>query len=589
MKGPSRPLSKTQEWLCWICGGLLLCSSIAGLYFHGPKAWKQIQTLRAKPAGNTASRVNTSMINPLLRNCGPAAGELIGLWVGFVIVSLPGKKRRKAGGPPETAAQLVPEPRPVRMLPSGSKKTQWQVCNILNAETDYRQIWQFDASNRKFLLGKEQSSIPGEPLATGLVAKDWRTLWQSKLNVVWLPPEHVFFRVAQFPMSSPEETRAMVELQLEKLSPIPVTQALWTVHTLPASAGSHAEPGTSQIKVENLQTLIVVIVSRSVVEEFLGKLEGQGYMSDRLELSFLDQLEATPVTEDGAWIYPETKEGADTALVAWWYGGNLRNLDLLVLPPGGDLAASLRDQLTQMAWAGELEGWLASPPRWHLVADATLAAKWEAPLREGLEAPVEAISPLPMPDLAARTARRAVQEGSSPGLLPVEFSARYRQQFVDRLWLQGLGTTLAAYLVGLAIYFVAVLFMSYKTSAVEGQVALNANSYTNALQLKAKYAVLSDRKELKFAALDSWEAVAETLPESVTLDSLNFSDKKLTLNGTAVHVNDVLDFYDKVRNAEIRGQPLFDPNGGEPPHPRLAMGGAVQWDFVLLLRRSEPE
>ena len=58
-----------------------------------------------------------------------------------------------------------------------------------------------------------------------------------------------------------------------------------------------------------------MIVARNVVEEFLGQLEGHGYLADRLELSLLDQLQATPIVEDGAWIYPQVKDGKATALV----------------------------------------------------------------------------------------------------------------------------------------------------------------------------------------------------------------------------------------------------------------------------------
>ena len=83
----------------------------------------------------------------------------------------------------------------------------------------------------------------------------------------------------------------------------------------------------------------------------------------------LDQLAATPATDDGAWIYPALLNGQNAALVAWWFGGALRNLSYVVLPPDGDRAKSLQAQLAQLAWAGELEGWLTAQPQWHLVAD----------------------------------------------------------------------------------------------------------------------------------------------------------------------------------------------------------------------------
>src|SRR6266566_3936529 len=199
------------------------------------------------------------------------------------------------------------------------KKSRWHSCNVLQVSAEARQIWQFDARNGAFVLNRQQTSFAGEPLPARLVAKDWRTLWQPKLNIAWLPPEQVFLRVAQFPASDFNETLAMVELQLEKLSPMPVAQIVWSIHVLP-----HTE--------ETLQTVVLMIVARNVVEEFLGQLEGQGYLADRLELPLLDQLQATTVAEDGAWIYPQTRDGKNTALVAWWYGGVLQNVDLLTLP-----------------------------------------------------------------------------------------------------------------------------------------------------------------------------------------------------------------------------------------------------------------
>ena len=246
---------------------------------------------------------------------------------------------------------------------------RWQFCNILHAGTDAHRLWQFDAKGGGFALKREHGGASGEPLPFNLVAKSWRSLWQPKLNVAWLPPENVFLRVVELPRINFEETLAMVELQLEKLSPIPVTQIVWNIHLLPHTEG-------------NLQTVIVMIVARNTVEEFLGQLEGQGYLADRLELPLLDQLQATTITRNGAWIYPEVAGGRNAALVAWWYGGVLQNLSLITLP-AANRPESLKEQLLQMAWAGELEGWLPAPPAWHLVADAPTAARRGACTRIG--------------------------------------------------------------------------------------------------------------------------------------------------------------------------------------------------------------
>jgi hypothetical protein len=481
-------------------------------------------------------------------------------------------KSRKAAAAPPTEAVPKTAPRPVTKK---ARKAPIHSCNVLQVGPQTRHLWQFGARGRGFVLNREQSSVAGEPLPARIIGKDWRNLWQRKLNIAWLPPEQVFVRVTQLPSSDFNETLAMVELQLEKLSPLPVTQIVWSIQVLP-----HTEP--------TLQTVIVMIVSRNVVEEFLGQLEGQGYLADRLELPRLDQLQATAITRDGAWIYPEPAGVSHAALVAWWCGGVLQDLGLITLPPA-DRPAGLKEQLLQMAWAGELEGWLTAPPAWHLVADGPTAAEWEPALREGLEQPLEVSAPLAPPALAALTATRVAQTETQANLLPAEFASRYQQQFVDRLWMRGLGAIIGLYLVGVLIYFAWLQYALHDTGKVEQQVASLGPTYTNALLLKARFQVLKDRQDLKYAALDCWKAVAELLPEGVTLEGFNFNDgKRLSLNGTAPtgHEKQLIDFDADIHKAKKDSQLLFDPNAGEHIIYQNR-GGNAAWSCVLELKRGD--
>ena len=452
----------------------------------------------------------------------------------------------------------------------------WHFCNVLDASAEPRRVWQFDARNEAFSLKSELTARNGDPLPPNIIAKSWGALLKKKLNVAWLPAENVFLRVAQFPASTPEETRAMVELQLEKLSPIPVGQTLWTMQVLPKTNS----PGET----ENLQTIVVIIVARSIVEEFLGKLEGQGYMADRIELPMLDQLQSTPIAGDGAWIYPESDGPTKHALAAWWYGGVLQNLALLSMEAGG--IASLKDQLVQMTWAGELEGWLTSAPKWHFVGAAT--DSWHAALREALDQPVEVIPPVPEQQLAAMTAKRAASTEANNNLMPPEYATRYHQQFVDRLWGRGLLAVFGLYAVGLAIYFVALAVFSSLTGRVESRAMAISNTYTNSLQLKEMLGVLEQRETLKFGALDCWEAVAETMPTGLQLEVLNFNDgKTLGLRGTAPmdQVTNITDFYDSLRRWKKGSQPLFDTANSEGYSSQVA-GGSVNWSFELDLKQQ---
>jgi hypothetical protein len=453
-------------------------------------------------------------------------------------------------------------------------------CNVLQSTGNDRKLWQFSTQG-SFPLKAEHATKDGSFLPPHLAQKSWPQLWQPRLNVAWLPPENVFFRVVQLPPSTAAETLAMVELQLEKLSPIPVGQAVWSAYTLPQPANAPAS---------ELQTLVVMFVERDVVEAFLGGLEGQGYLADRIELKALDQIAAEKIDVNGAWIYPGLSGGPDTALVAWWYGGKLQSLNTLTLPATGDRADGLKEQLAQMAWAGELEGWLTALPTWTLVADNDSVAQWEAPLRQGLDAPIRLANPAAVGALANLTAKRSAQSDGKGNLIPPEYATRYRNQFFDRLWIRGMLAVGAVYLVIVAIYMAAVGVQEYRVSKVEAYVENLGPTYTNALQLRERLQVLTTREELKFAALDCWKVTAELLPETLTLDQYAFADgRRLRLSGTAPgdSANDVITFYRDIQKATLKGQPIFDFTKGQPLSSVAGVGGVVNWNFTLELKRTE--
>lgn len=459
----------------------------------------------------------------------------------------------------------------------GAKR--WNTCNVLALGAETRHLWQFEAKGEDFKLDRELTVRGGDSLPDA-VKKSWSSLWQSKLNVACLPPDRVFLRVAQFPKATFAETVQMVDLQMEKLSPMPVGQIVWSIHCLDHPAGTQ-------------QTVIVTIAARDAVEAFLGKLEGDGFLPDRLEICALDQLLATEIPTDGAWIYPETLGGAETALVAWWYGGVLRSLDILTLPtthftPGSANVSGLAEQISQMAWSGEVDGWLTSPPRWHLVVPQGVTPVWEMALRNALNEPIHLVAPAPSAVIAARTAKRAATQEAST-LLPPENAVRYRQQFADRLWMRGLAAAVVLYLAGVAIYFSWLGGSWWQTSRVEKQVAGLSQTYTNALQLRARYNVLKDRQELKYAALDCWRLAADKWPGDATLEGFSFIDgERLTLNGTAPQdaVSGLIDFYNDIRKAKLEGKEIFKPTSESLTY-RAGAGGTVSWNFSLELKRTE--
>jgi hypothetical protein len=455
---------------------------------------------------------------------------------------------------------------------------RWHSCNVLHAGRERKTLWQFATGSGKNALQREEAKLPDEPLPLKAVGKDWHTLFQPKLNVAWLPRDQVFLRVIQLPKSDdPAEIRSMVDLQLEKVSPMPVPHIIWGYEVVPHSG------------LLEMQTVVVIIVARNQVEAFLGNLEGQGYLADRLELPFFDELRATQITGDGVWLYPGLGSKISSCLVAWWYGGVLQNLALLQLPDSDNRGAALQEQIGQMNWAGELEGWLTSLPVYHLVTDTTAAEAWKPLFLP--EQRVEVVAPVPARELAALTAKRAVYNGSTTNLLPPEFAARYRQKFIDRLWMRGLGAVLMLYILSVVVYYGFVKVADFRYSSLKGDLKDTSIQYTNTIQLREKVRVLQDQLDLQYAALDCYKAVAELLPPEITLDSFNFErGRRLTLIGTAPgdDVPKVQGFFDAMRKFETKpGEPLFSKVELLRINPR--QGNDKSWSFVCDLKRADTE
>jgi hypothetical protein len=206
---------------------------------------------------------------------------------------------------------------------------------------------------------------------------------------------------------------------------------------------------------------------------------------------------------------------------------------------------------------------------------------------------VKIVAPPAPAELAGRSAKRAAAAEAKVNLLPAEYSSRYREQFFDRLWLHGLGYAGVIYAVCLVIYFCAVGFLGYRTRGVESQVAAISGSYTNAIQLKARLGVLQERAQLKYAALDCWQLIAQELPPGVMLQRSSFVDgRKVSLAGqvAAADIQKLTDFYDALRKVKMNNQPMFNVSSdvGDQLNYRNS-GGMAAWNFALELLHTEAE
>ena len=458
------------------------------------------------------------------------------------------------------------------------KKTNLNSCNVLELHPGGRRLWEFDVTGGVVKVNLDQSSVPPQPLPAKVIGKDWHTLWQRKLNIAWLPAGQVFLRAIQVPATEFGELVSMVELQLEKISPLPVTQIVWTIEPL-------------ALERDGMRTVIVALVSRNVVEAFLGQLEADGFLADRLELPELHQLLSVRL-DDGIWLIPNRERRL--CLVAWMAGGTLQNLQLIHLPESIPGAVVAIEHLTKMAWAGEVEGWLPAPILVHLLADVATAEGWQQPLEEWANHAVQVVPPRTAAQLAEFSARRAAVGESKANLLPPEHAVRYRQQFVDRLWMRGVLGLFCVYLLGLGVYFGGLRVVRFQDNRMDKRVAALSGAYTNALQMKARMEVLQEQVNLKYAALDSWKVVSELLPPDLTLSWLSFQKGRiLHVDGIAPQEqsSQITDYNEALNKARLNGQPVFSkvnpPKLSERPGP----GGTrvTAWNFDCELNRTEIE
>lgn len=243
----------------------------------------------------------------------------------------------------------------------------------------------------------------------------------------------------------------------------------------------------------------------------------------------------------------------------------------------------------QVAWAGELEGWLNLPVKWHLVAEEQSGGTADGIFAGWTEAPPMRHAALDRKGLARFSAKRAAKQEATADLMPVDFATKYHQQYVDRLWMRGLGAVVGVYIAGVVIYMVALQVLNYRAGSVKSEVAAVANTYTNVLRLKERTQVLQEQLNLKYAALDCWKVASEHLPADFNLINLQFGrNGLLQIIGTAPSGQEqkVIDYNEAIRNATLNGKRVFK-DVSPPNFPSRTGAQLVNWNFDCLLNLSE--
>ncbi len=457
-----------------------------------------------------------------------------------------------------------------------SKTPRLNSCNVVMDVAGRTRLWSFGRTDARPIGSAEVSAE--ETLPPKVVGKGWAQLVRPTLNIAWLADQPVFLQLVQLPTDDPAEVPAMLELQIEKLSPLPVAQVVWAWEVL-------AGAGTAGI------SLLLLVAERSGVEGLLGRLERRGCDADRVESPILQLVAGTRFAGDGAYVFLSRMGGRRDSLIGWVKDGAMCSLGVVHAADGPEGARQLVVELNRMAWAGEVEGWSTGLGAVHLVTDAETAALMKEPIEAALGTSVAVIGSPPEAELARAGVLRTLAGEPRANLLPADFRVRYRQQFTDRLWMGGLMAVLGAYLVGVLIYFGVVEVQKYRQSSLADVVAQLNRDYTEALRLKAQAQVMQETVNLRYAALDCWLAAVEVMPDGLALDKLAFSGgQSLQIEGTVPTDQDgrITDFWKALKVKTVGGNLVFSDVQLRPTARRVVQGVPMtQWSFNCRLQRSE--
>ncbi len=450
-------------------------------------------------------------------------------------------------------------------------------CNVLERDWDSRRLWRFSAGGGQVRKAGEFSGLPADPLPGKHITKGWRSLWHKSVNIAWLPADQIFLAAVKVPKTdNNEELRTMIEFQIERISPLPMTQIVW---------GFEKTPHNPKM-LDELRTAIVVIASRSALEKQLGELEAEGYQPDRLDIPFLHHLLTMPITSDGVWVFPFVTRDRAFCIAAWWYHKSLQTISLVNLTEPSRWKKEILSELTKVAWAGEVEGWLTSDPNIHLVCGDELADTWRPLLSEVCGTEVERSRPPTHEDLASLNARRVANGDATANLLPAERAVRYRQELTDRIWMRAVGALIVIYMIGVGCYFGWLQYLGIQKNEVQQRIAALTGDYDKVKEMRTQIEIREKQVNLRYATLDAWKAVSETLPGDLTLTALEFArGERLRLVGTARNRQSgrVTDFNEDLSNYAPDGQPMFEEVG--PASITMVQNGQIQWNFTATLNQ----
>lgn len=427
-----------------------------------------------------------------------------------------------------------------------AKNTNYRDCNLLAIQADRLHLWRFYRGSKGLSLAQHLDEELGFALPARHVDKSWKQVFQPRLNIAWTSKDLVYLKVAHLPTDNPDEVGDMLELQIEQLSPIPLSQLVWTYEIYDS-------------QVENQITVCLFMAEARRLDHLLDEMESHGFQPDSALPPQLAQIWAIETPEDTrVYIFPEKTESGVSCFSAWFSKNTLQFLQNFSAGPEEPWEDRFLKRFQECAWAGEMEGWLEEEPRITLAADEAIQPEWKALLGGAVNSPIDIQEVGDEDSRVSRCVEKVSKSEFRSNLLPAERHTRYRDRFVDGVFISSAIAAVAVYAICLVGYFAVLKLADLKQAKIDSQIAATAPYYTNTLQLGERIDITERQLRLRYAALDCWSKVVSATPDELTFRKFDFQKgETLVLSGEAAPGTTLTEFIDNLRALKIDEKPLF--------------------------------
>jgi Tfp pilus assembly protein PilN len=385
---------------------------------------------------------------------------------------------------------------------------------------------------------------------------------------IGLPARTVLLRVVELPTQDADEIYAMVDLQVDKLSPFPVDELIVSHETLGPTRGG---------------TRVMVVAARVEVVEAMGSaLSRIGLRADRIDVDVLgwwhllrDELKDS----SGGQVIILT-EPEDTVLLLV-RDGNL----ILVRSLGGEdgldratycatLAEDFSYALTSIeAECGGVEIqactlWHHGAPPEDLRTALRVVTGTDVGLREFRD----------LPPLSQGLAQRAAEsaEGTAD-LAPPEWEARQSSNQVRRRLVVATAGLMGLWLV-VVVSFAGVLgSQKSKLSGIQDRLKALEAPAAEVRLVREKAQFLERYTNRNFSALENLRAITIAMPEGIDINSFNYSKGgSISLRGTADTKQPVFTFGENLQQSDL----FKEVQTGQMKEKRTKEGLKITFQFA---------